>query len=62
MPKKPSPKPKKVSITIRLDPAAHRRILADIMKIASVSGLPQLKMAAYIEHAALEFQRLSGRA
>jgi len=60
MPKKP--KPKKVSITIRLDPAAHRRIQADIMQIASLSGLPQLKVAAYIEHAALEYQRLSGRA
>lgn len=60
MPKKP--KPKKVAITIRLDPAVHRRIQADIMQIAESSGTPQIKVSAYIEHAASEFQRLSGRA
>lgn len=62
MPKKPNPKPKKISITVRLDPAVHRRIQADIIKLSMANGLPQIKVAAYIEHAAAEFPRLSGRA
>lgn len=56
MPKK---KPKRHAITIRVMPDQMKLIRADIIRIASRSGLPPLSVSKYAEHAVIEYERLS---